>query len=454
MRLVLTVSFLALLAGCRPMPEPDPLPRETAPADAFALVAELDRLSAGDLWPGFDPREVPVAVYDGERTLLFRHPAPPAGFAAVPGRDGVAAYPGRHPEVTANTGTQLGGAWTATLMPGDASLRLRAGVLVHETFHVYQRRRHPGWRANEADLFTYPVDDAEGLTLARLEIEALRRALAAGDREPASCCGRQALELRRQRFARLPENAVAYERGTEWNEGLASYVEGRAVGPAGLPSLALPPEAVRQRSYATGAALARLLDRFSPEWRAELERDDTTALDALLAGALGASGPSGGTGCELAPAERDHVRAVAAADVAALRNLRDEQRGAFLARPGWTLVVAAPGPPLFPQGFDPMNVQAVRPGEVLHTRYLKLGNAAGEVEVIGRPALSEAAGAHPLFNGVRRLTVTGLAAEPAAVEAGGAVTVKTEGITAELRGATVERNRSGQIVTILLPPTS
>lgn len=439
---------LILLGACRSLPAPSPVAQEAAAADSFALVAELDRLAATDLWPGFDPRAIPVAVYDGERTLLFRHPSPPSGFVAVPGRDGVVAYHGRHPQVTANTGTQLGGVWTATLMPSAANLRTRARVLVHETFHVYQRQRHPGWQASEADLFTYPVDDTEQLTLARLEIEALRRALT-GDPGKAGCWGHQALELRRERFATLPEKAVAYERGTEWNEGLAAYVESRAGRPDTIPSAVFPPEAVRQRSYATGAALARLLDRFSPDWRSGLERDDTRTLDALLADALAAPGSSE---CRLEPAERERVRAAAAADVAALRTRRDEQRGDFLARPGWTLVIAAPGPPLLSKGFDPLNVQVVRPGEVLHTRYLKLGNAAGEVEVIGRSSLSEAAGAHPLFDGVRRLIVTGLPTAPEIAEtdgSGGALTVKAEGLTGELRGATVERD--GKVVTIRLP---
>ena len=45
---------------------------------AVALEREVERMSAsrasGDaLWPGFDPLAVPRAVYDGQRTFLFRH---------------------------------------------------------------------------------------------------------------------------------------------------------------------------------------------------------------------------------------------------------------------------------------------------------------------------------------------------------------------------------------------
>jgi hypothetical protein len=71
------------------------------------------------------------------------------------------------------------------------------------------------------------------------------------------------------------------------------------------------------------------------------------------------------------------------------------------------------------------------------------------VEVLGYSALSTAAGEHPLFHGVRRLTVTGLAGEPPITEAAGIVTVQVNGITAELRGANVER--APQTVIVRLP---
>jgi hypothetical protein len=326
------------------------------------------------------------------------------------------------------------------------------GVLFHEAFHVFQRERHAAWSANEVELFAYPVDDPELLALQRLEAEALRRALVATERDPAVCWAGTALDLRRARFASLPAGAAAYERGTELNEGLATYVERRATGEldqAVLPAEEVAPEAVRERGYRTGLALARLLDRFSPTWRTALEQNDSTPLDALLSAALGARAP--GTGdCAFTRAGRDSVQAAAARDVSALRTRQAERRRVLLAQPGWRLVIAAPGAPLFPQGFDPLNVHTVERGELLHARFLRLGNEAGMVEVLGRASLTEAAGAHPIFNGVRALTVTGLATEPTVTDTNGVVTVSAHGLRAELRGATVER--AGQTVTVRLPP--
>jgi hypothetical protein len=414
-------------------------------------MAEADRLAAADLWPGFAPQSTPVAIFDGDRTYLFRHPAPPEGFQPVPERAGVWVFEGRHPSVAANTSVDLAGTQTATLMPDarNASVTERASVLVHELFHVFQRERHPAWRANEAELFTYPVDDPALLAFRRMESAALRRALSADTRERAACWAHAALALRQERFAALPAASAAYERGTELNEGLAAYVQGRAGGSytEPLPASEFAPEAVRQRGYAAGAALALLLDRLSPEWRHTLEQNDSSTLESLLGAALDRRAESS-AGCTLPAAEQEAIRSTAAADATSLSQRRSEARRTFLEQPGWRLVITAQGAPLSLQGFDPINVQVVRPGEVLHTRFLKLGNRGGSMEVIGRSSLSEAAGAHPLFNGVRTLTGAGLASEPGISEAEGTLTIEADGVRAEFRGATLVR--SGQTVVVRL----
>ena len=77
----------------------------------------------------------------------------------------------------ANTGIELAGTPTASAMLDDPSQepRLSAALLIHEAFHVFQAKRHPGWGANEADLFVYPVEIPPALALRRLESEGLRR---------------------------------------------------------------------------------------------------------------------------------------------------------------------------------------------------------------------------------------------------------------------------------------
>jgi hypothetical protein len=99
--------------------------------------------------------------------------------------------------------------------------------------------------------------------------------------------------------------------------------------------------------------------------------------------------------------------------------------------PGWRLVVETEDP-IFPQGFDPWNVERLSAAKVLHTRWIKLGNASGSLEVLDRHCLTEGAGKHPLFEGVRRATITGLPSAPRIEEADGALKISENGLTPRL----------------------
>lgn len=425
---------------------------EPRAVDVYAVVAEIDRVGAsGVLWPGFDPRRVPLALFNGRNTYLFRHPNPPPEFVSLSSRQGVYAFSGRHESVTANAPAKLGGVLTATAMLAPAArrtVREHAALVIHEAFHVFQRERHPNWGANELELFVYPFEDADALRLRRLETLALARAETARAKRDAACWAWAAIRLRAERFKRIPTGSVGYEQGTELNEGLASYVEAHAAGRArraGLPPEDFPAGEVRRRAYATGRTLATLLDRFAPDWKRKLEAGDKSPLEVALGLALPSTGPRR---CEATPLQLRDATERARRDVAALVARRETLRRDFLARPGWKLELIVEGSPLFPQGFDPLNVERVGAREVLHTRYLKLGGGAGFVEVINRSSLTEGAGAHPLFNGLRRLTVTGLASEPAVAESGGKTTITADNLKAEFTGAHV--TRSGQTLVIRL----
>lgn len=432
---------------------------DTPPSRARALEQAVGGVAAshtGDaaLWPGFDPLAVPLAVYDGERTVLFRHPAPPPEFVTDPEAPGASVFDGRHEAVTANSSAEIGGVPTATVLldGSDRAPADLAPLAVHEAFHVFQRERHPSWAGNEADLFVYPDDDPDLLALRRLETEALRRALGHDALDRAACWTRSALALRAERTARLDSASVAYERGTELNEGLATYVENRAARRplAALPPAEFGPADVRRRAYAVGLALAVLLDRFAPGWPLAFEADDRQTLDGALGRAVGP-----GAACAFGAAEIAGAGRHAEADVASLTAARAEREAAFEARPGWRVVVeAAAGTPLWPQGFDPINVERVGPGRVLHARFLRLGNAAGEIEALDGAtadveALTGGAGPHPLFNSVVRVEVAGLG-EPEVSEAYGTVTVAAPGVRATFRGASV--TRAGAVLTIRLSP--
>jgi hypothetical protein len=442
-------SFLLLavaLSSCGSPPArtaPSAAPAQTAaPVSPLAVEEELERSATGrSLWPDFDPLAIPLALYDGENTWLFRHPHPPPEFG--PGQGGARIADGRHPALRANTGTEIGGVATATvLLSGRRPARDWAATAAHEAFHVFCRQRHPGWAGDEMELFVYPLEDRDGLTRRREETQALRRALAAakeGDAAGTACWADLASRLRQGRLALLPKEAVAYERGTELNEGLATYVEGLVRGETGmdLPADDFPAEKLRERAYAVGRAEAILLDHLDPAWKEGLEKGAPPgSLDERLAAAV--AGRAGPLPCELSPQERAAAARRAGEDLERLRKERESLRAAFLGRPGWSVVVIAGDEPLWPQGFDPWNVLRLADGEVLHRRWLKLGNGTAEFEVLDREALTQAVGPHPLLQGVRRLTVTGLPEKPEVRERAGWARLEVPGFTARLKSATVD----------------
>jgi hypothetical protein len=413
------------------------------------------RLAAAPLWPNFDPRRAPIAYYDGERTMLFRHPHPPAGFDVLAGRAEVAMKAGRDANVTANTSAVLDGVSTATIMlerDRRATADELGSIAIHELFHVYQRAHHPSWIANEADLFTYAFDDATALGLRREETASLRAALGATTDGEALCWSNAFLDERRTRFARLGAAAAAYERGTELNEGLAQYVERRAIGKAPvLGAQDFPAERVRERSYAIGESIGRLLDRFRPTWRETLDATPAklvVPLDSLLAEAL-AGRPVRASVCQTSTTDHAWYLSAAESEVAALSARRRQTRADFLASPGPRVTVEAGSVPLFPQGFDPLNVQRLSDTEILHSRFVRLGNADGVIEMLSHVGLTTGRpGEHPLFAGVRRMVIAGLSEMPAVRDSAGTLVVSGVGLTARFRGA--KADTTGNTIAIRL----
>lgn len=134
-----------------------------------------------------------------------------------------------------------------------------------------------------------------------------------------------------------------------------------------------------------------------------LEANDTLELDDLLRAAVAGQAPK-----EFSADERAEVAGSAREAIAAMKIQRRLRREAVFARQG-RIVLTALGPNGFEiAGYDPMNIQHLGCGEVLHTRFLKLRGEGVELEVFDSPALTESAGAHPLHDGVRRVTFTSM----------------------------------------------
>ena len=128
-------------------------------------------LSDKELWEGFKPLAVPLAVYDGTNTYLWSHPSPPSGFERLADAPNVWRSPGRYPSIVANSVAEINEVDTATVFykkdEQHQNIDAWISLLAHEAFHIYQRDFLKGRAANEADLFLYPFDDVQLLALAQ-----------------------------------------------------------------------------------------------------------------------------------------------------------------------------------------------------------------------------------------------------------------------------------------------
>ena len=77
-------------------------------------------------------------------------------------------------------------------------------------------------------------------------------------------------------------------------------------------------------------------------------------------------------------------------------------------------------------------------GLIMHKRMLKLHNDSGSLEILDHGSETEAAGAHPLFQGVRRWTTAGLPARPDVKQDGARVTVATPTLNLAFAAADVQ----------------
>lgn len=262
---MLSVPFLlGLLAAQAASPQIQVDPLLVVQADeVWGLIGRKDN----PVWPGWDARRTPLLIYfPGKQDLLINHPNPPEGFVRYAGplrskageiylRDGKTTFD----RDGQNTSTRVNGVetlvvadtlstrrqWAEGLASSIVAEPARADEIVgnnltpnpyaqmlmfaHEAFHVYQRRRAPAKAPIESALFEYPSLSVENNVGDALEADALAAALRAKDDAGLRRHALEWLVARLDRRRSLPASSAAYEDACEFNEGLAKYVEYRAL---------------------------------------------------------------------------------------------------------------------------------------------------------------------------------------------------------------------------------
>jgi hypothetical protein len=357
------------------------------------------------IWPDFRPDTIATHYVIPRRAKLFAQwrDTLPTGFFRLPNVHATAwtdtravSFPRGRPIAFLSV--------DSTSSPGSV-----LGLALHEQFHAFQQAvarpdRRFGAGENSMLVATYPSFDVANEAAVALEGRLLARALQARTRRDAQRLAREFLAVRETRHARLDSTFVQFEIAGELNEGLSQYAMLRGLRElartdrrfaaaaaaeerherALLDSLLdLGPRSIRRRFYATGSAIAMLLDWISDSsWKTRLVRDDAT-LQQMLAAASGYRGRAalGAVWSRQADAELARLRTDAERSVAALDRRRVAQRDSIVGQPGLRLVVdpaALRGRRLDWCFFDPQNVLMTSAGELLHMRLLRAcaGNAA------------------------------------------------------------------------------
>ncbi len=367
-------GFLGMLAVAASLAAAEGEPNEAGPVlrvdpllvayagDVWSVIAQADNA----IWPGWNASDTPLLFYlPGAQDVLINHPRPPKEFRRYTGpvafpradvyvRDGATFFEfdgqnttrdvaGVRTLVVADTLSTRRAqvrAWLEDPRPASAKEadigwdQLQADpydtlcVIAHEAFHAFQRRQAPNKVTSEAALARYPALAVANTVGFALEGDLLADALRCRSPEELRARAVGWLAVRRERRKALPADAVAYEDGIEYLEGLAKYVEyrllqvleGRTPGPAlawaqgfhGYADLGPRREnlihrlvrnmrgevnvnndpygasPVRMRLYWSGMAVAAVLDRLSPGWKRQVFAPGVT-LTGLAADALRAT---------------------------------------------------------------------------------------------------------------------------------------------------------------------
>ncbi len=412
--------------------------------NVISLMAEVSELPFDSLWPGFEPSNIPVVIFNGENTYAFGFSVPPTDFIPLKNRPDIFLYSGQHPAVRANRSILLDSVNAAACITRPPSFlpwfsrfmysrQISAAVVIHEKFHVFQAIHHPDWKPNDALLFSCPVDTAESLLSRRLEVEALKRAVKAKKVETMRAWIAASLQYRHQRLSSLPRKLAEYERILQLFEGLADYVEWR-VRKRGIMSrlgnLDFAPSAIRNLGYISGRWTGCLLDRLNPSWKQDLEGGAFSFLDERLNEIAG-----GGEKCDVGFKKRAITRKLrrAKSDIHKRERRMEIMRRDFESQSGWRIEVDATRRPLRLTMFQPGLVEALNEREMLHKRWLALANDVCTLEVTWRECLTKRADRTHILG----VIIPGLQERPQTVTKDGKRVIRAPGVAMTLSSADI-----------------
>lgn len=302
-------------------PATDPAVLSAAYKAELTEVFRLKNKIGDRVWPGLGGADIPIVLYNDSYEFLVGMANPGNTWDLVKEDDFMGkTYHRRAAKDSQSFAIQIGKDWAGSVSALDLlnrkapfKIRLDSHVIMilHEAFHAYQARLAPERFATAVAVYSsesrYPFKDSDFIAAWNSEGEVLAEALKEKDNNIALSLVRKFVNIRDKRRERsaLAPDLRAFECELEWLEGLAKYVEMRfyelaaseggeaASAPykSGLPfwewdsSLRLAKNLGLQngdlRFYLSGMAQARLLDRFSPDWRQKVMQEGKVLEDLL-----------------------------------------------------------------------------------------------------------------------------------------------------------------------------
>ncbi|HYF31687.1 MAG TPA: hypothetical protein VD993_11255 [Chitinophagaceae bacterium] len=198
------------------------------------------------------------------------------------------AFTGKLPDKVniSNTSIQWNGThWAMIMLPLPKDKKTRINLIAHELFHRAQRSL--GFKAHNPD--NAHLDEKDARIYLRLELEALKNALAAASMPEIKKHIANALAFRKHRYALYP-TADSTESRMELNEGICEYTgimhsgrtsqEARAWFKQRIDAFLKSPSYIRSFAYEAVPVYGYLLNAINPGWNKKI--NDTTNLTSFF----------------------------------------------------------------------------------------------------------------------------------------------------------------------------
>lgn len=408
------------------------------PINVFDVIKVHSSLSSEKLWPGFDIKKIPVAIYDSADTFLFFSENPPEGFLPSDTNPGVFIYKGQHPLVRGNSIVKFGETWVATSVLSQFSRRTQekysardlAGIIIHEQFHIFQRTRHNTWRANDGVLLFYPQESSESLFLRRIEKEAFKRAVTSNSESEMVAWALLGLEHRKKRLEILGHQYVIYEKELQRTEGLSDYIEKKArdLDPLNASNITngIAPAGVRDLGYVEGRWIAFILDKLNDEWKIKLEEKENLFLEEILSDEIVKLSPYP---INFTAAEIEQIKNKAEKDLLEWGKKTNDEINGYKNSPGYSFTIISNQDPFAIRIFEPLEIVILPDGSVYHRLIFSAQNGSGSFRFMNHSCIT-------FFDNSYRLTkieLKGINTLPQILEDQKKLILKSENITLELK---------------------